>query len=265
MPRRLSWPSSGYANVFDRSRRLIRPLIVTADGGGEHGQQYRDAVENFDPNIRVKINAPNQPDLNAYVERVNSSIRQHLRQMIEAELGSIQRKAVQKALDWPKRLARVEQAYNEEYHRNIQQSPNRLVEAWFDRTSPESQELRDKAVERHSEAELRKRHKQADELRKLPVGSRVRVVRRDLQKKELAGNIRKMQRRWSDTIYTVAKRITPTKFPLLQFHVAGDVSHPALHPSLRVGCCFVRLILFSHRRAGGGGRFWATELHDSRD
>ena len=105
---------------------------------------------------RLRVNAPNQPDLNAYVERVNSSIRQHLRQMIEAELGSIQRKAVQKALDWPKRLARVEQAYNEEYHRNIQQSPNRLIEAWFDRTSPESQELRDKAVERHSEAELRK-------------------------------------------------------------------------------------------------------------
>ena len=196
-------------NVFGRNRRLLRPLVVTADGGGEHGQRYRDAVEELDPNIRVKINAPNQPDLSAYVERVNSSIRQHLRQMIEAELGSIQRKAVQKSLDWPKRLARVETAYNEEYHSNIQQSPNELIEAWFDRTSPEAQVLRDKAVERTSDAELRKRHKQADQLRKLPVGARVRVVRRDLQKKELGGNIRKLQRRWSDTVYTVEQRITP--------------------------------------------------------
>ena len=35
-------------------------------------------------------------------------------------------------------------------------------------------------------------------------------MRRDLQKAELAGNRKKMQRRWSREIYTVSKRITPT-------------------------------------------------------
>ena len=38
----------------------------------------------------------------------------------------------------------------------------------------------------------------------------MRAVRRDLQKAELAGNRKKMQRRWSREIYTVSKRITPT-------------------------------------------------------
>ena len=35
-------------------------------------------------------------------------------------------------------------------------------------------------------------------------------MRRDLQKAELSGNRKKMQRRWSREIYTISKRITPT-------------------------------------------------------
>ena len=73
-----------------------------------------------------------------------------------------------------------------------------------------AQKQRDRVVERTSEGELRKRHKPVDELNKLPVGARVRAVRRDLQKAELSGNRKKMQRRWSREIYTVSKRITPT-------------------------------------------------------
>ena len=202
-------------NVFGRNRRLIRPLLLTLDGGGEHGAEYQERVKQLDPAIRTRTNAPNQPDLNSYVERAIGSLRQHLRQSIEAELGDIESRSVQRSLDWPERVRRAETAYNEEYHRNIKQSPNQLIKAWFSRPDDEveaaqAQKQRDKAVERTSESELRKRHKPVDELNKLPVGARVRTVRRDLQKAELAGNRKKMQRRWSREIYTVSKRITPT-------------------------------------------------------
>lgn len=202
-------------NVFGRNRRLIRPLLCTLDGGGEFGAEFQQRVKQLDPAIRTRTNAPNQPDLNSYVERAIGSLRQHLRQSIEAELGDIENRSVQRSLDWPERVRRAETAYNEEYHRNIKQSPNQLIKAWFSRPddeeeAAEAQKQRDKAVERTSESELRKRHKPVDELNKLPVGARVRTVRRDLQKAELAGNRRKMQRRWSREIYTVSKRITPT-------------------------------------------------------
>ena len=202
-------------NVFGRDRRLIRPLLCTLDGGGEHGAEYQERVRALDPGIRTRTNAPNQPDLNSYVERAIGSLRQHLRQSIEAELGDIESRSVQRSLDWPERVRRAETAYNEEYHRNLKQSPNQLIEAWYDRPddaeeAAAAQKRRDRAVERTSEGELRKRHKPVDELNKLPVGARVRAVRRDLQKAELSGNRKKMQRRWSREIYTVSKRITPT-------------------------------------------------------
>eukprot|EP01043_Picozoa_sp_COSAG02_P041581 COSAG02_NODE_3459_length_6700_cov_18.795031_9_plen_96_part_00 len=34
----------GDVNVFGRNRRLIRPLLCTLDGGGEHGTEYQERV-----------------------------------------------------------------------------------------------------------------------------------------------------------------------------------------------------------------------------
>ena len=97
-------------NVFGRNRRLIRPLLCTLDGGGEFGAEYQERVKQLDPAIRTRTNAPNQPDLNSYVERVIGSLRQHLRQSVEGELGDIESRSVQRSLDWPERVRRAEAA-----------------------------------------------------------------------------------------------------------------------------------------------------------
>ena len=225
----LKYSASNKNNVFDADGKLIHKLRIATDSGSEFkpkGGTFEAAVhertvegasslkhEPFTDRksmITAKYNLASTPTQAAFVERVNGSIRQHVRQAIHAEYGNIKRASAQKFLKdkgWKEMLAKATRAINNEKSASTGLTPNQAMREYLNPPTVQSENLtpaQRARLEKKTEDEKRKAEAKliAAQSELLKVGQPVRLVAMNIQKAELRGKL-KFHPRWSESIFKI--------------------------------------------------------------
>ena len=140
--------------------------------------------------ITAKYNLASAPSQAAFVERVNGSIRQHVRQAIHAEYGNIKRADAQKFLKdkgWKEMLAKATRAINNEKSASTGLTPNQAMRDYLNPPTPQSRDLtpaQQARLDKKTEDEKRKAEAKliAEQSKQLKIGTPVRLVAMNIQK-----------------------------------------------------------------------------------
>ena len=210
----LKYEEQHKGNVFNPDGTLVNQLRLATDSGsefkvkgGSFGDKLfgklRDAGLMKDRSMLIhSYNLASAPTQAAFVERMNSTIRQKLRLAIQAEQGTIQRSratAQRQKVGWKPLLARAVKAINNEVSAGKGKTPN---EAMADLVQDGPQPKSDS--EPRTEDDEKALKAKAQLARQKTEGSRVRLVNLSRQKASLTGK-RKMETRWSEEIFVVDK------------------------------------------------------------
>ena len=212
----LKYDEEHKGNVFKPDGTLVNQLRLATDSGSEFkvkGGSFGDrlyaklsaaGLMNDRSMLIHSYNLASAPSQAAYVERMNSTIRQKLRLAVQAEQGTIQRSratAQRQKVGWKPLLARAIRAINEEVSVGKAKTPNEAMADWVS-NGPRLKE--DSEPRTEDEEKALKAKAQLARQKMLTEGSRARVVSLSRQKAELAGK-RKMETRWSEEIFVVDK------------------------------------------------------------
>ena len=206
-------------NVFDENGALVRKLRAAVDGGPEfkpgQGRSFDDyAFEKLrDAGLvsgrgmfTAKVNLASAPNQAAYVERMNSTIRQKIRLAIQSEQGSIRRTAAKEARKrdgYAALIKRAVAAINDEVATSTGMTPNEYMRSYLAKGVPKVEEGKPMTEDQKRKVEARA---DLEQQKKLVEGTRVRLVNLSREKAELLGQ-RKLEARWSEQVYEIDKRI----------------------------------------------------------
>eukprot|EP01043_Picozoa_sp_COSAG02_P004428 COSAG02_NODE_115_length_35467_cov_292.837056_9_plen_647_part_00 len=225
----LKYSAGNKNNVFDADGKLIHKLSIATDSGSEFkpkGGTFAGVVhartmvggadlkhEPFaerESMIQTKYNLASAPTQAAFVERVNGSIRQHVRQALHAEAGNIKHAAARKYLKekgWKPLLGKATRAINNEKSASTGLTPNQAMRDYLNPPTPQSRNLtpaQQARLDKKTEDEKRKAEAKliAEQSKQLKIGTPVRLVAMNIQKAELRGKL-KFHPRWSETIFRI--------------------------------------------------------------
>ena len=206
-------------NVFAADGSLLRKLRIATDSGSEFrpgsGRTFDDAawdelsrtgLARDRSMFKAKYNLGQAPNQAAFVERMNSTIRQKLRLAVQAEQGTIQRTTATKErqrVGWKKLLARAVAAINDEVASATGKTPNEAMKSFVAEGPPTPAEGEPLTQDQQRKVEARRA---LEKQKKMTVGTRVRLVNLAREKAELLGR-RKMETRWSEQVFEVDRII----------------------------------------------------------
>jgi hypothetical protein len=158
-------------NVFDENGALVRKLRIAVDGGPEfkpgQGRTFDDyAFEKLSDAGLVssrgmfvaKVNLASAPNQAAFVERMNSTIRQKIRLAIQGEQGNIRRstaKEARKKDGYAALLKRAVAAINDEVAASTGMTPNEYMRNYLTKGAPTPEEGKPLTADQKKKAEAR--------------------------------------------------------------------------------------------------------------
>jgi len=175
---------------------------LRCDNGQEFGDAFADAVQTYEPQIKVTHGVPNRPNSQAVAENSNATWRGVARRLLRSQ-GLPQTR-------WPQHLAEIGYIMNSRPSGRLGWiSPADAFNAFFGDTD-EDRETVARVVDAIKRAVAARRGPGARGADKpYPVGAQVRLADARWLKSDLKGNVAKQGPKWSVTVHTVTRRRRP--------------------------------------------------------
>ena len=197
--------------VREHYGRWPTSTVITTDVGKEYQTRFRQAIEAYEPKIKIKVNQAYSVNDNAVVEGANGVFRRLAKRHAESNRQNRPARTRKNYLSYwygsgGEILRELNALMNTRPVSSLgYQTPADVLEAWMDPRSAEDAEIIKKA--KKSKFGTARKRRAPSHVQKFEIGDKVRKINlKYLKDAGKRGNIMKQRPPWSKTIYEVTDR-----------------------------------------------------------